>query len=386
MSELTEATRNTLSKPAQDLIYLASCAVKNETPDKEKCAEMDLQALYSFAQYHTMLSVTAHALEKVTELPHAFDQAKKKAIRKLSLFEVERIKIFAALEQNGIWYLPLKGIVLKSCYPKASMREMSDNDILCDGSKMDVVKSVMEELGYTCDEYEHDNHDVYSKPPTLEFEMHRLLFSNRRKTKLSDYYADISDRLLKTTANGFERRMSDEDFYIYLLAHMYTHYSNVGTGFRALLDIYVYNRKYRGKMDEDYLSRELEKLELNEFEQMVRTLSHKLFTAQELSADELHELEYFENSGSKGTIENRLYNGMSQNLGGDDSSKSKRKYLLKRIFISGDSLRNQYPTVYKHKSLYPLLFIIRPFKGVITHPKGIITEIKRIKRFKIKEE
>ena len=88
MSELTEATRNTLSKPAQDLIYLASCAVKNETPDKEKCAEMDLQALYSFAQYHTMLSVTAHALEKVTELPHAFDQAKKKAIRKLSLFEV----------------------------------------------------------------------------------------------------------------------------------------------------------------------------------------------------------------------------------------------------------------------------------------------------------
>ncbi len=47
--------------------------------------------------------------------------------------------------------------------------------------------------------------------------------------------------------------------------------------------------------------------------------------------------------------------------------------ILKRIFA-------------KHKAFYPLLVIYRPIKGVITHPRGILTEYKKIKSFKKKEE
>lgn len=61
---------------------------------------------------------------------HLFRREKSKIIRKLSLYDIERSKIFAALENKGIWYLPLKGIVVRNCYPKVSMREMSDNDTL----------------------------------------------------------------------------------------------------------------------------------------------------------------------------------------------------------------------------------------------------------------
>lgn len=385
MNEPEKAARKTLPKAAKDLIYLASCAVNSETPDKEKCAAMDLDALYSFAQFHIMTSVAAHALEKVTELPHAFDQSKKKAIRKLSLFEIERVKIYAALEQNGVWYLPLKGITLKSCYPKSAMREMSDNDILCDSGKMDVVKAVMEGLGYTCSGYEEYHHDVYSKPPTLEFEMHHTLFTDDSLPKFAGYYADISDRLLKKNDNGFERCLSTEDFYIYILCHMYKHYYFAGTGLRSLLDIYVYNRRYRCEMDKDYLLRELKKLELDEYEQKVRTLSEKVYTLQELNEEDQRELEYFENSGANGTAENLHYNNLSRGLGGDDSGDSKRKYLLRRVFISGEELKRRHPTVYKHKALYPLLIISRPIKAA-AHPKRIIDEVKNVKRFKIKED
>ena len=76
-----------------------------------------------------LTAAVAFALEQVMPLPHAFDQAKKKAIRKLTLFEVERLTIAQAFEKARIWYLPLKGIMLKELYPKSAMRQMTDNDI-----------------------------------------------------------------------------------------------------------------------------------------------------------------------------------------------------------------------------------------------------------------
>ena len=59
-------------------------------------------------------------------------------MRKALLFDAERKGILDFMEQRGIWYLPLKGVVLKDYYPAVGMRQMSDNDILYDefGSKI----------------------------------------------------------------------------------------------------------------------------------------------------------------------------------------------------------------------------------------------------------
>ena len=95
---MNEKTKNAV----YDLLYLLSCAVNGEAPDKARCEKMDLSEVYSLSQYHMLTSAAAFALEKSIELPREFDQAKKKAIRKLALFEIERAKILAAFEKNGI--------------------------------------------------------------------------------------------------------------------------------------------------------------------------------------------------------------------------------------------------------------------------------------------
>ena len=370
------------SKTARDLIYLVSCAVNEERPNTDICREMDLVAVYYLAQFHSLTSAAAFALEKVTELPRAFDQAKKKAIHKLSHFDIERIKILAALEQNGVWYMPLKGILLKSFYPKAAMREMTDNDILFDPEKPDIVRAVMEELGYSCVMYDMYNHDVYEKPPTMEFEMHRTLFDLEKYPESAAYFDNIFDRLIKDSGNKFGYHMSDEDFYIYIICHMNKHYNNGGTGLRSLADVYLFNKARYDGMDKDYLSRELSALELTEFEQRIRELAYKLFCGEENEFTENEETMYFVQSGANGTNEHWKENRLSRSMGGEDTGKAKRKYLLKRVFISGDELKKNYPTVYKHKILYPLLFVYRPIKGAVTRPKGLIDEVKDVKKFK----
>ncbi len=376
-----ETTQEYVMRIAKDMIYLISCAVNDTAPDKARIAEMDLNEIYRLSQEHMLTAAVAFALEKTMPLPHAYDQAKKKAIRKLALFELERSAITREFEKAGIWYLPLKGILLKDDYPKSAMREMTDNDILVDSTRMEDVRSIMEGLGYSCDLFDLRHHDVYSKPPTLEFEMHHSLFGKNVSPAFKEYYADISDRLQR---NGCECKLSDEDFYLHVLCHTYKHYIHAGSGLRSLLDVYVFLRAHPG-LDRGYLDAELKKLQLGDFEENQRCLANKVFTGAELTEQEQKELDYLTLSGYKGTLENQEYNRMSDNLGGDDSGASKRRFIKSRIFISGESLEKNYPFVAKHKALYPLLIVWRPVKGAFTHPKGIVTEFRKITQFKKKD-
>lgn len=369
------------ARNADDLIYLISCAVNGDPPDAERVEKMDLAEIYRLSMLHTLTSAVSFALEKAVPLPRAFDQARKKAIRKLTLFDVERAEITRELENAGIRYLPLKGIILKSYYPKAAMREMTDNDILIDPSRADDVRGIMTGLGYTCDSFGVYHHDTYSKPPTLDFEMHRRLFEDFQDPLLNAYYADIGDKLRR---DGLRCSMSDEDFYLYMLSHTYKHYFYGGSGLRSLLDVYVFLRAHPD-LDRKYLDAELEKLNMTGFEEMMRRLSGKIYTGAQLNERERDDLTYFINSGSSGTNENMEYNSTARSLGNDDSKASKRRFLMSRVFISGEALEQNYPFVAKHKALYPLLLVYRPVKGAFTHPKGILNEYRKIKRFKKKE-
>lgn len=377
-----ETVQEYTARIAGDLIYLVTCAVNEQAPDKGRIKNMDLAEVYRLSMEHMLTAAAAFALEKTIPLPHAFDQAKKKAIRKLALFEVERAAVTRELEKAGIWYMPLKGILLKDYYPKRAMREMSDNDILADSSRMKDIKDIMERLGFTCDSYGKSNHDVYSKPPTLEFEIHSSLFSDDVVPQFIEYYKNFEK---KATRSGCALKPSDEDFYIYFLCHAYKHYVYSGLGLRSLLDVYVFLRKHTD-LKRSYLTEELEKLKIDGFEKKIRRLSNKIFTGAGLNAQEQKELNYFISSGSNGSIEILEYNQAAKWLGNDDSKASKRRYFKNRVFLSGEDLEKNYPFVAKHKALYPFLFVYRPVKAAIIRPKAIFEEYKKIKRFKKKEK
>ena len=368
------------TKAAQDLIYLVSCAMNSEKPDKQKCDEMDLAAVYGLALRHSLCAVAAAALERVCVLPEDFREAKYKAVRRQSLFNIERAKVLEALERKKIWYLPLKGIVLRNYYPKTSLREMGDNDILCDGSKTTEIKAVMEDLGFECLHFGNNNHDVYEKPPMLDFEMHRSLFARTHHPEQYEYYENIKEKLIKDESNRYGYHMTNEDFYIYLICHMRNHYKSRGTGLRSLLDVYVFYRRFGSDLDRAYVDPELEKLGILEFEQGVRDLAFKVYDRRALSRSELDELGFFIRSGSHGTLDNM----MMQRLGNDDSGKAKRRYAVSRLFPPKEYVKINHPFIYRHMALYPLWVVYRPFKGAVRYPKKMFGEIRRLKNYKKK--
>ena len=366
-------------KAAYDLIYLVSCSVNAQKPDKEKCAEMNLESVFEAARRHSLTVAAANALEQAVTPPNFFTEEKFKALRRLSLLEHERAQILKALEENEIRYMPLKGIILKELYPQSGMREMSDNDILIDESKAFEIKDIMKQSGYMCKQFRKTNHDVYLKGKLLEFEIHSHLFDKNFYPQLFAYYQNVWQRLICDSNNPFCYHFSHEDFYIFIICHLYKHYQG-GTGLRALLDIYVYNKAFGQTLNQGYITGELTKLELAAFDHDVKALTEKVFTGQTLTEEEQNELLFYIESNVHGTAGNL----MAEKLNNDDSIKSKRRYVLRRIFPSEKNIQ-KYPLVARHKALYPLLVLYRPMKGMVKHRKQMKGEISVLKNFKKKK-
>lgn len=343
---------------------LCACVVWDEVPDPAWCAGLNLENLYLAAKKHLLLAITAEALERAGVHDDAFHKAKASAVRKSILFDAERAKILSALEEQGIWYMPLKGAVLKEFYPGIGLRQMADNDILYDVSRCEDVKSIMEGMGFQTIKYgEGAVHDSYHKKPVFNFEMHRQLFGPEHGDSLYSYYRAVKERLVKDEGNLCGWHFSPEDFYLYMISHESKHYANHGTGLRSLLDIYVYLRKV--SLNWEYVEEEAKELGLAEFEKQNRMLAMHLFDGEALTEEESKMLDYVYSSGTYGTLENGVKNGIQKNGG------SAVRYALKRFFVPVSkknprysAYARAYPQFYKYKILLPLLPLYRVIHSV----------------------
>ena len=368
-----------MTQAVQDMIWLASCAVNGLTPDASRVETMDIKALYKTARRHMMTAITAMALESAGIRDADFTQEKGRAIRKNAALDEERAAICARFEEAGIWYMPLKGALLKELYPRFGMRQMSDNDILIDPDRAEDVRAVMEGRGFTTEHFGESNHDIYHREPIYNYEMHTALFDKRNYPELDAYYHDVKQRLVKDPDNGFGWHFTDEDFYLYMLAHEFKHHRNAGTGLRSLLDTYVYLRA-KPNLDRAYIAAEAEKFGAGEYERLQRETALALFSGGELSPEEAEMAEYMAGSGVYGTAEQGFRNSVERTY---KTAGSEGKYLLRRLFLPATVLREAYPVLDRHPWLIPFYSIWRLIHAVLFRRKtirrefGVLKEIQK---------
>lgn len=363
-------------KNAHLMLYLASCAVNSVAPGPEKMREIDLEQLFKVCESHVLTAVTAYALETAGIQDHAFTQAKEKAIRKNILLDAERSALLKRLEAEHIWYMPLKGAILKDWYPKLGMRQMSDNDILCDKEYRKRIREIMQEAGFTL-EKSKINVEEYSKKPVHNFEMHFDLFTEYNQGKIYSYYETVKDRLIRDAQCQYGYHFSVEDFYLYMTAHEYKHYAEGGTGVRSLLDVYILMRKFGDTLDMQYIAAEAEKMGIAAFEKQNRELAMQLFGSHSLTDEQMQQLDYYIFSGAYGTFEHSGKNRVERAMQGNGSS-AKLRYLFQRLFPPMDKIRTGYPFFYQHKWLIPVLWLIRPFRALIVNRGRMLSEIKHL--------
>lgn len=381
----------------EKMIYLISCALHQTVPEKEQIEGLDLTALYGMAQTHSLTAVVSMALEAADafsiadpEIKKRWKDAKDKAIRKNLLLDAEREQILAEMEEAGIWYMPLKGSILKDLYPKYGMRQMADNDILYDASRQADLTDLFVRRGYTIKSVGRGVHDSYLKPPVYNFEMHTALFSDTFKKEWAESYCSVKQRLIPDEGKKFGYHFSEEDFYVYIMAHAYKHYSNVGTGFRTLLDTFVLDWKKGDSLDRTYIDSELKKLGIAEFEEQSRIFARKLFGLPEvISVKEFTEAEqkmfaYYCGSATYGTTRIYVKNKLEA-IQADEkpiSAGTKLRYYCARLFPGRQWCKVPYPFLYRHPYLLPFFWIYRIIRIALFSRKRIGKEIKMVARMR----
>ncbi len=389
-----------INQIAYDMIYLVSFGINSKCKPDEKCLERyrtneeNRKELFRMSAKHFIDALTGMTLKQAgVVLPKYWEERIVKAVRKVLLFDEERKKLCAWMDREHIWYLPLKGIVLKECYPSIGMRQMSDNDILFDADAWERVEKHMCSEGYETESVGKGNHDVYQKPPVYNFEMHRSLYGRGNDERWVEYYSDIKSRLLSDQPEGsYGYHMSDEDFYIYITSHAYKHYSGSGTGIRTLLDFYAYLNAKEESLDFDYIQTECGKLGIMDFEKCNRRLCRKVFSSQQiydrvsfeqsLSADEMEMLKYYLSSGVYGTFERMIENRIEKQKKTDGRGKlSKLTYYWHRVF-PGMELYENYPLLVKHKFLIQVYWFYRIVRLLFSKKRRnhILREVKAVKK------
>ena len=324
-----------------------------------------LTALLFKALQDTNSKVEEGVLKKLEE--HYF-----LVLRKAILFDKERKELYDYLNTNQIDFLPLKGIILKDYYFDPYTREFADNDILFDGSKDKLVKDFFANKDYIVELFRKSNHDVYIKKPFYNFEMHRALFGETGDNKKNIVY--FKDYLSKAhIKENYEHELSKEDFYIYFTAHTYKHFHVSGCGIRTLIDYYLFS-KNNSDLDFTYINQELEKLDLLDFSNQIKTLAIKLFDDEPIDEKETEMLLYIASSGTYGTVDHYVAKGVK--------AKGKFGFLMSRVFPPYSFYKSAYPWAYKCPILIPAAWLWRFFRILFKSPGRAMGEIKLISKCK----
>lgn len=385
-----------IDKTGEDMLYLITCALHNQTPDKDKVCGMDLAALYRYARRHTLAAITYDALEllggstgeglrdlakddTVVSVLAKWKETRDKALRKNLMLDAARKKLFQYMDAEHIWHMPLKGAILKELYPRQEMRQMADNDILFDATYEAAVKDYFVKEGYEVISYAKGNHDVYEKEPVYNFEMHTSLFGEAHNEVWAEYYKDIQSKLNKGD-NHFQYSFTDEDFYIYFIVHAFKHFDGCGTGIRYFVDSYVYQNAK--ELDLGYIEGELDKLGVLAFEKTFRSISKKIFgkgeAVSQLSGEEYSMLCDSMFAGTYGNLQSGIGKKLHKIQGNEDriTKNTKAKYIIGRLFPPMSYYKSYYPFIYKTKIFIPFFVVFRMVRGVLQHGKKMMREIR----------
>ena len=345
--------------------------------------DVDTQKLYSISKAHNVLPIFYSACLKYnislpTQIFQYLEKSYKNAVYQEAVRDVELNEILKLFDQNNIKCMPLKGSILKKLYPSPELRTMCDVDILYD-DKNNIIK-LLSSLGYKLT-HKSNHHDVYEKPPFMNVEMHHHLISEDFNI-IREYYDNIWSVVTPLNENSNIYRMTNEDFYIFMISHIAKHFQYGGIGIRYVFDEYVFLKKYESVLDFEYINHELSKIYLAKFEENFRKLM-KIWFYDENTTEFYEEMgTYILESYVHGSTKHVQMLNMAIGDKGQNVLKSNKfKYILNRMFPNYNQMKYRNPILKKIPILLPIFYIERLITGAFKKKRQTYYEITGLQKF-----
>ena len=332
---------------------------------------VDFSMLFTAANAHLLAPMVYHGIYSLglgEDLLAPFLEAHRANVRRSIMQETQAARVFAALEEHGVDYCPLKGWFTRGLYPEPSMRVMSDVDILIRPASRPESRRIMEELGYSCIRYDITSDDKY-KLAGLLTEFHIGL----------DSYGMIEDKhysepfSLAVNTEGHAFRLIPEEEYFYTIVHALKHFMNSGVGIRVLIDIFLYITK--GGIDRNKVRRLAEEAGILRFLECLEKTALAAFGHAEFDEDSAEILKFMLGCGAGGTTDNYVAVRIMRSGGGNGNVAS---YMLMKIFPPKEEMRQIDPIIKKHPALLPFCHVKRWFRLIFKRRDRIESSLTKL--------
>lgn len=355
------------------LMQLLKAALRrSETPNAPE--GMDYSALIKISkkqQVYSVISEVIHSDELTQEQEKSLEKyVQGELFRTVSMkSEVESIE--KELKKNQIKFMPLKGSVIRSFYPKQKMRQMSDVDILYDYTQRDKLLKIMKSHGFrmtaSC-----ENSDDFFREPFFTFEWHRELFFEE-----ADFcpHFDLWKNAVQDKDNPYKYHIESTEHFVYTICHMYKHYATNGCGVRFLCDIFVM-MNYGTPIDMAAAQKRFTEIGIDEFAKDAIALTNAVFLDGRVTENQQKMLDFMLSNGVYGNMVVDYTKKLTE-FGG-----SKAKYIFRRLFPERKKMFADYRQLEKKPFLLPFYYVIRLFSKARYNSKEAKYELNAIKNIK----
>lgn len=278
-----------------------------------------------------------------------------RAIYRDAQFDFVRLQIAQVLAEHGIDHVFMRGVCLKENYPDPTLRTMSDIDILVKASDFSRIRKAMVALGAELCRGD-GNHRTFRFPEgvTVEFHPNLIHCSCPVGTLVNPGWQYVPEG-----QPAGEQIMTDEGFYINVMAHLANHFVAGGVGVRFVLDIWVCRHLRSPQMDRQWVEQELQRVGLLEFARNMEDLAEWWFSGGPETPVLQALADYIFSSGSHGEEDRAMLNAICLS-----PKKSRGSALWHKIFYPRQDLENRFDWVIGRPWLLPVAWIVRAWKAL----------------------
>ena len=231
-----------MDKVQIQIVEFIKSAINGEKVNIDKNQYIDWESIINLSKEHKIEALVYSAIQNESKenIPQNLLKSWKQDVFISGVTQQNHIKevegILHIFNEANIDVLVLKGLIIRDLYPNATLRTMSDSDIVV--KKEDLEKSIELILSREYAEIEiSPSHFVYWKPGCLPIELHWNLADEHFFKQICQFEEDMWPNVKKTNIGSAKaNEMSLEDFAIFQCIHMAKHLVYRGFGIRHLID------------------------------------------------------------------------------------------------------------------------------------------------------
>lgn len=308
---------------------------------------------------------------------------------KTSARSEERVRLYRELtkllSENGIDFIPFKGILIREYYPDPAFRSFGDIDIIIRKDDRKRCHKLMLEHGYLA---ETDFGEVYAYEKGVEYyEIHTdiMLVNITKNADYKGYFQNMWEYAEKLSDH--EYRFKAEFHFVYLISHIAKHVYARGAGVRMYLDIALIMRALPTDFDWNFVMAELEKLKLDRFFSVMCEAIRGWFGVTcgcgYEAPDNATVEDFMRFTMAGGVFGGSGVSAAHAHMRKTDTSETGRLFKLKSalrlLFPTAETLESRYTYLKKSRLLLPIAWVHRPLinlkklKKELTRTRNILS-------------